>query len=447
MLAKTLRIGADTVGLSNYWADDIQGRNAMSPSGTKIVDEIKADVVIVGAGFSGMSCALHLLADEPDLEVVVIERNEAGHGASSRSAGMVEPGLLGITWTLSGAVDSETEARWGVAAARRRLKTLFDEILSRGITCEFTRCHNVISAKTALAAEVAKELGTRMTDHGIETTWIDGNEAATRYGSRGQGALFYKGYSVQPALLANSLREKVLEMGAQLYEGEAVTALSEQGGKVRATTESGGQVVANGCLVACGAWAGQLGIKSRTDPEVVHTWMCATEELPADVLAQSGAEQSALVAELSNSKDASYRRIHNGRILFGSYDEPGHDVDAEISQAMLDRLHQALLKSMPYLKGVKIDRVWGGPILGMKHDLPFIEVYPKLPNTAIVVPNGSTGVPWALLAGGMVNAIVRNRAAGDAEGERLRNLLNQTQMPWLEVGGMLGRAMWKSLRL
>ena len=442
-----LKIGSNAITNANYWQEDIANLAVSSPTGDRIQDVLTADVLIVGGGFSGLSCAIHLLADDPDAKVVIVERDHAGHGSSSRSAGMVEPGLLGITWTLDGAVESETDARWGFNAARRRLASLLTQINERGISCELTECQNVISAQTPVSTEVAKDLGQRMGDFGLETTWIDAAEAKARFGTSGHGALVYDGYSVQPALLAHSLREKALEMGAQLYEGDAVVELAEVAGKVVGKTKNGGTVMAGGCLIACGAWAGHLGIKSRTAPEIVHTWMCATEELPPEILAQAGSEQTALVAELSDSKDASYRRIHNGRILYGNYDEPGHDVDAQVDAKMLGRLHDAAVKAMPYLKDVKIDRVWGGPILGMAHDLPFIEVYPGLPNTALVVPNGSTGVPWALLAGGMVGGIVRDDATGDAEGERLRNLLNETRMPWMTVGGMVGRAIWRSLGL
>ncbi|WP_375593432.1 FAD-dependent oxidoreductase [Algihabitans albus] len=442
-----LKIGGDAVKRSNYWDEDTAHLPVSPPTGDRITGVLSADVLIVGAGFSGLSCAIHLLAEDPKAKVIIVERDHAGRGSSSRSAGMVEPGLLGITWTLEGAVESETDARWGFNAARRRLASLLGQLDERGIAAELIKCDNVISAQTSISSQVAQDLGKRMSDFGLETKWIDAADANTRFGTTGHGALVYEGHSVHPSLLAHSLREKALSMGAQLYEGDTVVELAEVTGKVVGKTKAGGAVMAGGCLIACGAWAGELGIKSRTAPEIVHTWMCATEKLPAEILAQAGSEQMALVAELSDSKNTSYRRVHNGRILYGNYDEPGHHVDAQVDEKMLKSLHDAAVKSMPYLKDVKIDFVWGGPILGMAHDLPFIEVYPNLPNTALVAPNGSTGVPWALLSGGMVGGIVRDDATGDAEGERLRNLLNETRMPWMTAGGMIGRAIWRSLEL
>ena len=81
----------------------------------------------------------------------------------------------------------------------------------------------------------------------------------------------------------------------------------------------------------------------------------------------------------------------------------------------------------------------------MPQDLPYIEAYPDLPRTALIVPNGSSGIPWALLSGGMISAIISEGAEGDAEGERLRKILNRTKLPWLSVGGVLARALWRSI--
>ncbi|EED31219.1 putative FAD dependent oxidoreductase [gamma proteobacterium NOR5-3] len=432
---------------TNYWTDDIASMSPAPPTGHKIEGQLTADVLIVGAGFAGLSCAIHLLSEEPDLNVILVERETAGAGASSRCAGMVEPSLLGITWTLDGALGSEADARWAFNAARQRLDTLLGELDARGIACDLTRCPNVISAKTAISAEVAKGLGMRLRDFGMTAEWIDGGEARERFGTTGHGALVCEGYSVHPGKLVHNLRQNALDMGAKLYEGEVVVDLGVAEGKVAATTRGGGRITAKGCLIACGAWSGQLGIKSRTAPDVAHTWMLATERLSDDILLQVGSDQHALVAELSNSKDASYRRVHSGRILYGNFDELGHTVDATVDQQTFGRLHAAALNAMPYLEGVKIGHVWGGPILGMAHDLPFIEAYPALPNTALVVPNGSSGVPWSLLAGGMVSGIIRDGAHGDAEGERLRNILNETRMPWMTAGGMVARAIWRSMGL
>jgi len=442
-----LHINSAPVRAENHWTASLGSLDRTPPTGARVPQSVEVDILIVGAGYSGLSCAIHFLENAPDLRIALVEKDSAGFGASGRNAGMVEPGLLGMTWTLPGAVESETDARWAFNAARNRLERLLTEMAARDIDGDLVACANVISARTSLARAVAQTLGERLSGFGLETTWVGSQEAEARFGTRGEGALVYRGYSVHPGKLAHALREMALKMGASLFEGDAVVELTESGEKVVARTESGGRVTAAGCLVASGAWAGELGIMTRTAPEIVHTWMFATEQLPPDLLAKAGSDQAALVAELTTSKEVSYRRIHDGRILFGSYDEPGHAVDAGVDQHMLDRLHSAALDAMPYLKGVRIERVWGGPIFGMAHDLPFIEVVPGLPNTAIVAPNGSSGVPWALLAGGMVSGILLDGPTGDAEGERLRNILNETRMPWATVGGMLVRAIWNAYGL
>ncbi|RPI46224.1 MAG: FAD-binding oxidoreductase, partial [Hyphomicrobiaceae bacterium] len=95
--------------------------------------ELATDCAIVGGGFTGLSTALHLA--ERGIEVVLVEANEPGWGASGRNGGQVIPGLK---------LDpSELRAKFGEERGRRLTKTVggtadlvFDIIRRHGIDCD-----------------------------------------------------------------------------------------------------------------------------------------------------------------------------------------------------------------------------------------------------------------------------------------------------------------------
>src|SRR5690625_5166662 len=80
----------------SFWLENI---GEFKPN-EALTDNVKADVCIIGAGFTGLSTAIHLKEKDPTLEVVVLEKGIAGIGASGRNAGF-SMRLFGVTMDLT----------------------------------------------------------------------------------------------------------------------------------------------------------------------------------------------------------------------------------------------------------------------------------------------------------------------------------------------------------
>ena len=82
----------------SLWLDGIESSLAPRPS---LPGDVDCDVAIVGAGFTGLWAAYHLARAQPDLRIVVCEREIAGFGPSGRNGGWASGGLIGSADTYA----------------------------------------------------------------------------------------------------------------------------------------------------------------------------------------------------------------------------------------------------------------------------------------------------------------------------------------------------------
>src|SRR4051812_41163296 len=79
--------------MRSFWDED-------APLREPLAGTTRAQVAIVGGGFTGLSAAYHLNAERPDLDIVLVEAAHVGAGASGRSTGMLGPGVGGTILDL-----------------------------------------------------------------------------------------------------------------------------------------------------------------------------------------------------------------------------------------------------------------------------------------------------------------------------------------------------------
>jgi hypothetical protein len=111
----------------SYWTKEQPAANP------PLQQDIQADVVIIGGGYTGLSTAWHMAKTNPDLSIVLLEARQVGHGASGRHGGMVLP-QTGLE-TLKIAEDEETH-KWTYALTVDSMKSLKKLVDSTGIDCE-----------------------------------------------------------------------------------------------------------------------------------------------------------------------------------------------------------------------------------------------------------------------------------------------------------------------
>jgi glycine/D-amino acid oxidase-like deaminating enzyme len=368
----------------------------------------EADVCIIGAGYTGLWTAYELKRADPALDVVVVEREVAGFGASGRNGGWV----LGAISTGSRLRKDAGEA--GVAALERAAANTVDEVVAactrEAIDCDLVKGGSLSVAQTA--PQLARlRAGTRGELLGAE-------EAAARVRVHGiRGARFTPHCArVQPAKLVRGLAAAVERHGATIYEGTPALALEP--GRVRTPH---GSVRARWVVRATEGYTADLpGLHRALLP--LSSSMIVSEPLDAAVWAQIGWEGRETIDDAANAY-VYMQRTADDRIAIGGRGRPyrfGSTTDhaGEVTDATVRRLRARLMRLFPVLEDVRLDGAWAG-VFGVARDW-----------AASVHCDRATGLCWA---GGYAGEGV---AAANLAARTLRDLVLErdtdlTRLPWV----------------
>lgn len=220
-------------------------------------EAVSADVVIVGAGFAGLSTALELAA--AGARVAVIEKDCAGFGASGRNAGYLAGGG-GLEYALIEKLGTE-RARKIVGFYENAVPYVEGKFAQYGIDCDYV-------GSGLISAVIHPSQGKRLRDNlakgvelGVAATFLD--EAAMRAREIPPAFLFgYKtagGGTLDPGKYIMGLRRAAIEAGVRLYENSPLVAFREEGRTVVCKTPHG-EVGAPVAVFATNAFTPQLGL-------------------------------------------------------------------------------------------------------------------------------------------------------------------------------------------
>ncbi|MFD2251393.1 gamma-glutamylputrescine oxidase [Pseudochelatococcus lubricantis] len=322
------------------------------PLRNSLEGSIETDVCVIGAGYTGLSTALHL--SERGYRVVVLEAAKVGWGASGRNGGQIVNGysrdLENIAW------------RYGNAAAKalgamslEGGDIIRERIEKYGIACDY-RPTNVFAA---FNAKQLRELA-HVRDH-----WAgfghDGLELLDREGLRRQvkadcyvgGLIDHRGGHIHPLNLALGEAAAVESLGGRIFEQSPVIGVRTEGGKAVVATATG-EVRAT-FAVACGN-AYLNGVIPFLEDKVMPV---STQVVTTEVLGEATIRD--LFPTLTAVEDANYvldyyRPTADHRILFGGGIVYGGDEPADIEA----RLRPHFAKVFPALRNVRFDYLWSG---------------------------------------------------------------------------------------
>ncbi|MDE1906672.1 MAG: FAD-dependent oxidoreductase [Rhodospirillales bacterium] len=327
--------------------------------------DVSADIAIIGAGYTGLWTAYYLKTRAPGLNIVVVEAETAGFGASGRNGGWVMGAVLGEERVVGHLPEPRRRESWAL------LHGIPDEVgrvvREEGIGCDFRK------GGTLYCAARYPEQETRLRGW-LKALYAEGqSEADARWLSaaaltqelRMPGALgaVYTPHcaTIQPAKLARGLAETVERLGVKIYEQSRVTAW--QPGEIR-TAE--GRVKADWVVPAVEGYAAEF--PPLGDYQLpVQSMLIATEPLPEDVWAGIGLARGQSFSEFSRQVTYGQRTADN-RLAFGA--RGGYRFggklrnDFTLTEAEEGLRRYLLGEIFPQLKGVRITHRWGGN-LGM----------------------------------------------------------------------------------
>jgi glycine/D-amino acid oxidase-like deaminating enzyme len=389
-------------------------------AGPALEGAVEADVVVIGAGYTGLWTALALR--ERGADVVVLERDYAGFGASGRNAGHLTPTIgkdLPTLLRLYGRERGGALVRFAEAAVDH----VESAISERGIDCDYVAAGNVLAGvhpgqRPGLekAAGAARELGGAM-------RMLDSSELSERGLPHfvACGYLEERGGILHPGKYVRAVREHAVEAGVRLHESTPVDAIAD-GPRVRVETPRG-SASAPVCVVATNAYTPRLGrLRSAVAP--LHVSLFATEPLTDEQRERVGWARGEGIYTAHEVLE-SYRLTADGRIVGGSrhvrWSYGGRtlpDDDPDIFAALEAMFHDRF----PELADLDVERCWSGPIAMTLDFLPAIGRSGHHDNVLFGIGYNGHGVAQASYAGTLLAKMASGEDPGHPELLRRRRL-------------------------
>lgn len=323
----------------------------------------RADLVVVGGGFTGLWAAVQAKEDDPSRDVVLLERGRLGIAASGRNGGFVSPSLThGLAQGVACWPDEvPTLERLGA----ENMAGLAATLERYGVDAELHVPGEITMALTEHQRQTVRDGYELHREHGVPVELLDAREAQARVDSpRYLGGFLDPTVGlVDPARLVWGLAEVAERLGVRVHEDTGVTAFDREEGAVVVRTEWG-SVRTERVVLGTGAFRGPLRrLAMYTLPVYDHVLM--SEPLTPAQLASVGWEGREGLTDAGNQFHY-YRRTLDDRVLFGGYDANYHfpgRIDPRLEQsASHELLARHFLEIFPQLGGIRFTHRWAGVI-------------------------------------------------------------------------------------
>ncbi|TVQ84658.1 MAG: FAD-binding oxidoreductase [Micavibrio sp.] len=388
-----------------------------APARPALEGEKRCDVCILGAGYSGLATALFLA--EKGFDVIVLEAERVGWGASGRNGGHMINGFTrgyGAIKSLYGQEAADAVYHMFCDGA----EILRGVIKNYDIDCDFKETGNIFAAaRKAQVRDLDEERQVWEKFGHSETRILDAEEIAAMTGSDSYcGGMFDpKGGHLHPLNLALGEAAALEKLGGKIYENSRVTSVDYEKDKPEFHTTRG-KIIADFGVICGGAYMENTvkQIENRVMP--VASRMIATEVLDEN-LRRTILPQDATVEDCNYILDY-YRFSADGRLIFGDGYVYAGEARADTTEAALNNMRRVF----PQLEDVKVEYAWSGT-MGI--------TLRRLPHTGRLSPNvyfvqGYSG--HGITTTHLMGKLIADAIAGQAEGFEVFASLKQLPFPF-----------------
>ena len=346
---------------ASLWAATAQP----APALPRLEGSLDADVAVIGAGFSGLSTALHLR--ERGADVAVLEAVDVGFGASGRNNGQVIP-------TLTRPDPDDMVARLGteagerfVALVRDSAARLFDLVRRHEIACEAEQTGWIQPAHSPGRLRLSEKRHRQWSRRGAPVELLDRAAVARMLGSEVYFGGFWNptGGHINPLALARGLAARVVSLGGRVFVGSPATAIERRPGGWRIASDSG-EVRARAVVVATNAYTEHVIDRIRRTMVPVLSWQMASAPIGAKVAATIVPGRQAVSDTHGDLRF--FRWTRDGRLVTGG----GLVVRLDAANRLPRIVGARLSKIFPQLGVPRFDHVWNGRLAMTRDYFPHV---------------------------------------------------------------------------
>ena len=358
--------------------------------GEKLLGDISTDVVVVGGGMAGLSCAQKFR--EAGKNVVLVEKDFCGAGASGKTSGFITP-------------DSEIElssllANYGPEKARRiwefvlsGVDVIRDTIKQNNILCDYQVQDSLFIANTTARTKYVEEEHKARQVLGYTSTLYGAKEVEKIVGTKqySSAVRYPDTFGINSYLYCQALRDVLIKAGVKIYEHIPVTHIHSKG-----VATSNGSVIAKHIVVCGDRFIPDWGVLQK---EIYHvqTFLGISKPLSDSEIKKIFKESRMMVWDTDLVYNY-FRVTGDNRILLGGGDvlyTYAHNPSTNISR-FKRRLTTYFKKKFSNI-AIELEYIWPG-MLGVSKDLlPIMGTDEKMDNVWYV--GAATGLPWAAALG------------------------------------------------
>ncbi len=362
--------------------------------------EHRADVCVIGGGYTGLSAALHLA--EKGYKVILLEAEKVAWGASGRNGGHVGTGQRKGQDELEAMVGKDrAKMLWDYSL--EAVKTVEELVNKHDIQCDLKRGNLHVASKASHAKWMQEEIDHMRDQYGydqmrfVEKDEVDQMLGSSQYhaGQLDEGCLH-----LHPLNYAQGLAAAAEKAGVTIYENSRVK--NYDNGDPTTITCDNGHVIADFLVLGCNGYLGKLESKMAGKIMPINNFVLATEPLGEDLAREIIRDDVSISDTLFV---INYWKLSgDNRLIFGG----GENYTSAFPKDLKRFVSKYMLRVYPQLANTKIDYAWGGTLAITLNRMPH---FGRLQANQFYAQGYSGhGVPTATMAGKLLAEAVSGTA-------------------------------------